>query len=266
MMQKRDSELDSIGLKNKTMKDALKRILNIIPTRIFVFLHKLSLSRLGFGTGGTATESGEEQALSFLNLPEHPIIFDVGANKGDYVQLLYSKFPNAHIYAFEPVKRVYNELKKNVASTVSTHNIGFSDSKRHAVIHFNPAKLGLSSLYERRLEHFNKSLSDSEEITLSTISAFCKENNIKKIDFLKLDIEGHELAALKGTEGVDISAIQFEFGGANLDSHTNFQDFFYFLKDYTIYRILYNSLIKIDKYREEDEVYLTTNYLAIKNH
>lgn len=209
--------------------------------------------------------SGEERALSFLNLSEQSVIFDVGANKGDYVKLLYSKFPHARIYAFEPVQKVYEDLKKNVPVSVKTYNVGFSDTEGHATIHINPSKLGLSSLYNRRLDHFNKSLSDSEEISLKTISAFCKENNIKKIDFLKLDIEGHELAALKGTEGVNISAIQFEFGGANLDSRTNFQDFFYFLKGYTIYRILYNSLLKIDKYKEEDEVYLTTNYLAIKN-
>lgn len=264
MIPKRDSVPGYTGSRNNTMKNLLKRMLNIVPVGIFIFLHKLALSRLGFGTGGTATQSGEANALSLLNLPERPIIFDVGANKGDYVQLLYKKFPYAQIHAFEPVRRVYDELKKNAPSSIKTYNIGFSNAKRVATIHFNPAKLELSSLYERRLEHFNKSLSDSEEIMLSTISDFCRENNIKKIDFLKLDIEGHEFAALQGAKDIDISAIQFEFGGANLDSRKNFQDFFYLLKDYTIYRILYNSLLKIERYKEEDEVYLTTNYLAIK--
>jgi len=246
------------------MKKILRKILNLVPTKIFDTLRRLSLYCLGFGVGGTASTSGELHAMSTLKLPPRPIIFDVGANDGGYVKLLSRTFPDAQIHAFEPVRRVYNELTKNIGQNVKSYNIGFSDTSHAATIHINPQKLGLSSVYPRRLEHFGKSLDESEQITLTTIDDFCKENNIAKIDFLKLDIEGHELAALRGAASTNISTIQFEFGGANLDSRTTFQDFFYFLKGYTIYRILPNSLLKIEKYREEDEVYLTTNYLAIK--
>ena len=82
-----------------------------------------------------------------------------------------------------------------------------------------------------------------------------------------MDIEGHELSALKGAkemlEGKKIRFIQFEFGGTNVDSRTYFQDFWYLLsKNYTIYRIVKDGLHLIPKYKETQEIFTTINYLA----
>jgi hypothetical protein len=53
---------------------------------------------------------------------------------------------------------------------------------------------------------------------------------------VKMDIEGHELTALKGFgAALDVARVlQFEFGGCNIDSRTYFQDFWYFLKSTTL--------------------------------
>lgn len=60
-----------------------------------------------------------------------------------------------------------------------------------------------------------------------------------------------------------IDFIQFEFGGCNIDSRTYFQNFYYLLNTkYQIYRILKNGLYSIKKYRETQEIFVTTNYLA----
>jgi hypothetical protein len=82
-----------------------------------------------------------------------------------------------------------------------------------------------------------------------------------------LDIEGHELNALKGAKEMinknAIDFIQFEFGGCNIDSRTYFQDFFYLLKNkFKIYRILTDGLFEIVEYKETHEVFITVNYLA----
>lgn len=62
-----------------------------------------------------------------------------------------------------------------------------------------------------------------------------------------------------------IDAIQFEFGGCNIDSRTFFQDFFYLLKDnYKIYRVLKDGLLEMPIYKETYEIFITINYLAIK--
>ena len=109
----------------------------------------------------------------------------------------------------------------------------------------------------------------SEEIKLSTLDVYCSANKIDRIHFLKLDIEGHELKALNGAKRMidskNIDIIQFEFGGANIDSRTYFQDFFYLLKDnYSIYRIVKDGLFEMPIYKETYEVFLTINYLAVR--
>ncbi len=63
-----------------------------------------------------------------------------------------------------------------------------------------------------------------------------------------------------------IDMVTFEFGGCNIDTRTFFQDFWYFFSEnnMAIYRILPNAtLYHIDSYRETDEQFITTNYIAI---
>jgi len=89
----------------------------------------------------------------------------------------------------------------------------------------------------------------------------------RTIDIAKLDIEGHELAALQGF-GDAIRAtkiIQFEFGGANIDTRTYFQDYWYFFKEhgFDLFRITPFGHQAIPAYREADEFFSTTNFLAV---
>ncbi len=130
------------------------------------------------------------------------------------------------------------------------NNFGFSDTESRQLLFTNIDGSGLASIYQRNLNHFGISMDKSEEIKLTTIDDYCKRNNIDRIHFLKLDIEGHELKALKGASQMisrkKIDVIQFEFGGCNIDSRTYFQDFFYLLKDnYQIFRILKDGLFEM---------------------
>ena len=78
---------------------------------------------------------------------------------------------------------------------------------------------------------------------LDAIDHYCKENNVKFIDFLKLDIEGNEYKALCGAKNMinqdKIGAIKIEFGGCNIDLRTFFRDFWFQLheKNY-VYQIM----------------------------
>ena len=106
-----------------------------------------------------------------------------------------------------------------------------------------------------------------EEVNLLTVEEFCRQKNIDGVDFLKLDVEGHELAVLAGAGNMlltgKIKYIQFEFGGCNIDSRTFFRDFYNLLNPrYQIYRVLTDGLKPISAYRETDEIFVTTNYFA----
>jgi hypothetical protein len=151
---------------------------------------------------------------------------------------------------------------------VKLFNLGFSDKKESVTLYSNKKGSGLASIYNRRLNHFNIDLKYKELIHLESLDNFCKNKEIDHINFLKLDIEGHEYKVLKGAKDLisknSIDFIQFEFGGANIDSRTYFQDFYYLLVPYyNIHRILKDGLMTIDKYKETHENFITTNFLAI---
>jgi hypothetical protein len=60
-----------------------------------------------------------------------------------------------------------------------------------------------------------------------------------------------------------IDFIQFEFGGANLDARTQWQDFFYLLQpNFSLFRVVNDGLWPIEQYRETDEIFTTVNFLA----
>jgi FkbM family methyltransferase len=261
--------MNSIFLQYISTKSGKKKYQNF-----FEELYRLSLKGMNIGSGDAIITSGEKCAIEFiekrLNNPGRLIVFDVGANVGDYSVLLKDVLKErAEIFAFEPSGAAFQQLilhTKNF-SNFNRFNFGFGDNNETLTLFSNAEASGLASIYKRRLEHFSIKMDLAEKIEVKTIDDFCLEHSIAHIHFLKLDVEGHELKVLKGAEKMigahNIDFIQFEFGGCNIDSRTFFQDFFYFFKnDFIVYRIVKDGLYKIENYQEMYEAFATTNYLA----
>jgi len=238
-------------------------------------INSITLSNMNYGNGGDLENGGEIFAMKHVAaaLKKEPsiTIFDVGANIGQYCNELSKVFnTNAHIHSFEPSVITYNDFLKNTkhVHNLISNNLGLSDVENTQLLYSNSDGSGMASVYHRKLDHFGIAFDNTEEIKLSTVDTYCEKNNIDRIHFLKLDIEGHELKALKGAKKMidnkKINFIQFEFGGCNIDSRTYFQDFFYLLKDnYTIYRVLKNGLFEMPVYKETYEIFITINFLAV---
>lgn len=234
-------------------------------------LFKIALKGMNIDLLGDIYSSGEENIcniLSDLHLTE--IFFDVGANIGKYTTMLKESFPNAMIYCFEPAVETFRILKDNIGEkeNIVLNNIAISDTAGKGKLYYDKETSGLASLYKRQLDYFNMEFSKSEEVSIETLDTYCKKNNIDHIDFLKLDIEGNELRALRGGERLlkkkRIYAIQIEFGGCNIDSRTYFRDFWNLLhEDYYAYRILKNGIWKITNYTEKLECFCNTNYFFV---
>jgi FkbM family methyltransferase len=245
---------------------------------VFERLHTASLAGMNIGSGGRLADSGELNLIRCLaeHYPREAslALFDVGANEGDYALALLEAFqnhPNAKIVAFEISPRTYEPLARRLAgrAPITLEPIGLS-AKAESRTLFQTASThdsGMASLYPRRLDHFHTSLDVREQVRLDTLDHYCRTHAVERIDFLKLDIEGHELSALQGAgqmlESGRIDFIQFEFGGCNIDSRTYFQDFYYLLHErYSLYRILPHGFRVIPAYQESQEAFMTTNFLA----
>jgi FkbM family methyltransferase len=231
---------------------------------------------MNYGSASDYRNNGELFALSktakILSSFGRLVIFDVGANVGHYTRQITSAYGKAsyELYLFEPSLPTFLKLKENCKDIqgLHFHQLAMSDHVGEAVLHYEKESSGLSSLYERDLAHRNIQMATKESVPLATLDLFCKENHIDHIHFLKMDVEGHELSVLKGAESLlknnHISIIQFEFGGCNIDSKTNFRDFYKLLSpQYNLYRILKNGLYPITAYSEYREIYISANYIAV---
>jgi FkbM family methyltransferase len=257
------------------MMERLKNLLlgNKLLQGFWWSLYKLSAKGLNYDRGHIPSANGEAYALKYAwnNLQKHPfVIFDVGANRGQYLKMAFRELRlnrEYRIYCFEPQKDAFQSLLKVAGNNprVIPENIGMSSQEETVTMYKDSPESEFGSLYKSDYRQYNVSLNIPEEVKVSTIDAYCSSHEIKEIDFLKIDVEGHEIEVLRGAKNLikqtGIHFIQFEFGLAAIESRIFLKDFFNMLKDYHIYRILPHALELIN-YTEYHELFLTTNYLA----
>lgn len=240
--------------------------------KLWYKLYRYSLKGMNADNGGDITKTGEINIINHIKQNKKnntPVLFDVGANVGNYTRALLNCFgDNCVIHSFEPAEKTFQTLSQNIKTdNVILNNFGISNEATVATLYYDKEKSPFSSVYQRQSDYHTKDFGKkSETIKLDTIDNYCNKNNIEYIDFLKLDIEGHEVKALMGAHKMlsskKIGAIQFEFCSCNIDSRTFFRDFWNILHtDYHFYRILKDGLVEIMQYNELLESFKCSNYL-----
>jgi len=230
----------------------------------------------GIGSGGNVENSGEKticKKLKYLKQGSY-CLFDVGANKGDFTKIILDLFNNDNIviHSFEPSKATFELLSKNIKSDkVILNNKGLGKEAGTFPFYTNSPCSGVASLTKRNLDHLGIDFDYSEDVLIDTLDEYCLANNIKEIDLLKLDVEGHELDVLQGSKEMlkrkMIKMVSFEFGGCNIDTRTFLRDFYYLLNefDYSLYRITPSGYFyPLNKYSEKLEQFRTTNFIGIR--
>jgi FkbM family methyltransferase len=189
-----------------------------------------------FETNGERVFFNNLFALLTSNTAGDLILFDVGANVGKYSQMILDKSKmsnvNIRLHLFEPTSSSFEVIKEKFSgiNQIILNRKAVSEIDGEAEIFFDRACSRWASLYKRNLSAFSVEMKRSEVVETIRLESYIERNGIKHINFIKLDIEGHEIAALKGVgrylDHSFIDFIQFEYGGANLDSHTNLMELF----------------------------------------
>ena len=133
------------------------------------------------------------------------VCIDIGANYGAYTYEL-SKIVGitGEVYSFEPGKFAFNVLNKTVKKlkNVYHYNIALSNKRgyRNLIVPFDENKHIRSAL-----AHFSNEENEEgiiEKVPTITLDQFILEKNIKKIKFIKCDVEGAELLVFKGAKSI----------------------------------------------------------------
>jgi FkbM family methyltransferase len=141
----------------------------------------------------------EKTELDFVmkNLPKDALVIDVGANIGWY-SLNLSRFLNqGQVISFEPFSKNYLELQSNLEANrlknIQVFRVGLGNVNEKLQIRYNSDdhNLGMASINLATYDY-------SEDIEVKRLDDFDAQMDLKKLKFIKLDIEGFEYEALLG--------------------------------------------------------------------
>jgi FkbM family methyltransferase len=231
---------------------------------------------VGKGSGsGWAIDSEVNAALS-LTYRSEPVVFDVGANVGKWSVRFCVVKPATRLFIFEPSpvcrEQIANKPQLRDATIIPA---AVGERAGRAILHFSRPTDGSASLHRREDTFFEGRAYTQIEVDVVTIDDVMRAQQLKFIDFLKMDIEGHELFALQGAKAAlserRIGALLFEFGSGNINSQTFFRQFWNLLTSagFRIWRITPSGeLVVIDEYYEDLEYFRgVSNYVAeLKDH
>jgi len=162
-----------------------------------------------------STDSTDLDGLTkSLITKSEPVIFDVGASKGQSITRYKKLFQNPIIHSFEPNIDEVNILKQNYIhdKNLYLNNVAVGDKKGN--LEFNINSISAHSSFNNLIpnttwikERSNSLKIDSKKYTnkkvkaeIITLDDYVNEKNITNIDILKMDIQGFEDKALLGAQ------------------------------------------------------------------
>ncbi len=143
----------------------------------------------------------------FLDLQKNFTIIDIGANVGLMSLQFAKRVPQGKVYSFEPTHYALERLKKNlslnpdIADRVTVINSFVSENSNT-----NPSILAYSSWKvngERDSREHPVHLGtpkDTQGVPSVSLDDFVQRERLEKIDFIKIDTDGHEYEVFKGGE------------------------------------------------------------------
>lgn len=132
------------------------------------------------------------------------VVVDIGANIGGYAVLAAKS--GAKVFAYEPVPETYQLLSKNIAinncHTIKSYNVALGSKKGELILNVDSQAAGLDSIYQTFLS--------SEKIKVPSIDLheIFVQNRLKRIDVLKIDVEGAEYDILLNSSQADLQKIR----------------------------------------------------------
>lgn len=202
--------------------------MSALERRAFLLSELDDLSRLGrrvpAGLRSLAlrSPSAAEDYINFLRFvdPEESVqLIDIGANCGDWCGAFLSYFPKTSVFAIEPAAATFRQLQARFAGDARVHALqaGASETAGSAVLHIGKDST-LNSL-ERYAEQFaadrDNVIKGGEDVSLVRVDDVVKMDESAARRVLKIDVQGHELSALKGAvetlQRIDVALCELSF-------------------------------------------------------
>lgn len=197
-------------------------------------------------------------------------VFDVGANLGHWTASLLRLAGEMHVavnvHAFEPCQATFLRLSERARQwpQVRVSKVACSRHPGTAVMHVYGDGFGTNSL----TEPVDGRVSESEEVSLTTIDRYCADGGVESIDLLKVDAEGHDFEVLAGAARMldkhAVRFLQFEYNQRWIGARNYLRDAFDFLQPmgYAIGKLAGPHVEFYPSWHWEMENYAEGNFIA----
>jgi FkbM family methyltransferase len=268
-------QLHKPGLANRLAKAVSKPLSRIVCSSLFYKPARVGEAYLNFLIGkgaGTGWDlQSEVKAAAGRTLRPNPVFFDVGANVAGWTEGMLQRFEGAQVFLFEPSPGCQAVIREKKLPRATLVPCAIGDNPGEAAYYFSSATDGTASLYVRHDTPFSDLEYKKTTVQVRTIDEVIASLSLDFVDFMKMDIEGHELYALRGAQqslaSGKIGALSFEFGCGNINSRTYFRDFWDLLTGvgFGLWRITPSGKeIPVSNYYEDHEYFRgVTNYIAV---
>jgi len=130
------------------------------------------------------------------------VFIDAGANIGYFSLLVAKAEPTSTVIAFEPASNVFEKLNSHIQlndfKNITAVNAAAGEKDETGELFLSGTdNEGMSSL--KKPENYS---GKSEEIKIINLDNWFKESGLRKISVIKIDVEGSELAALRGMKEI----------------------------------------------------------------
>jgi FkbM family methyltransferase len=215
-------------------------------------LFYMSARGLGLHNYETPALSGENYLIrKLITESGTPTIFDVGANQGNWSELVLTRNPNIKLHVFEPQPGHHIHLSARLPAAI-INKVAVGDGPGTLAL-YDYAGANASehaTLIVGVIEDIHQGTTKSIDVPVITIDDYCSSHKVLSIDLLKIDVEGYEYRVLLGAKRMlaeqAIKAIQFEFNEMLLLEKRSMEDFINLLgSEFELYRLLPNQLLPL---------------------
>lgn len=200
------------------------------------------------------------EELKFCNkfIKQADIVFDVGCRVDSH----FTKF-SCEVHYFDPVHKFIDNLQSQKNANTKSYFNKFGLGEEEKELYYYPR---YQSFFDRVL---TQGISDKDQrikLNIKKGKDYINKNNIKKIDFLKIDTEGYELNVLKGIEDElnIVKCVQFEYGGTYRDSNVKLNDVISYLKQYSFTNFYYINQSGLKELENYEDHYQYANIACFK--
>lgn len=135
------------------------------------------------------------------NLNPEDVFIDIGANIGIFTLTAAQKIGQGKVYSFEPFEQNHNSLIKNIElnpfKNIQVEKFAIAESEKEISLFYDDEDKNLGMVSSYNLSKKNETI-----IKAIALDDYVLSNKIKKVDIIKMDIEGNELYALQGMKNV----------------------------------------------------------------